>query len=822
MVTLERAWSPPSRERILETLRAADRPMTPDALAVRLGVNEPERRQILERRLAAMERDGQLLPNRKGVLLLASKLNFIAGRVIGHRDGFGFVRPDEDRPDLFLPPPQMDKVMHGDRVLVKIAGTDSRGREEAAIVEVTERANRLLVGRFLNERGVTIVVPEDNRIKHDILIAPGHTGGAQHGQIVTCEVIEPPTRQLQPIGQVREVLGDLGDPGMEIEIAVRKFDVPHTFSQEALAESETLPSELDLPDMAGRVDLRDVPFVTIDGADARDFDDAVYCEPRMTGGKRPRRSGHRLLVAIADVSHYVRPGSALDEDAALRTTSVYFPRRVIPMLPEKLSNGLCSLNPGCDRLVMVCDMVVTDAGKVRAYQFYEAVIHSAARVTYDEAWGILSGRGQAQAVAETPRTLSAADLEERLVALSEVFQGLAAARGERGALEFESVETRIECDPAGRIERIVPVQRNDAHRIIEEAMLAANVCAADFLRRRKHPCLFRVHEGPTPEKLAQLRVFLKTTGLSLGGGENPDPSDFAALTRQIQGRPDAALLQTMILRSMQQAVYSVDNAGHFGLAYPAYTHFTSPIRRYPDLLVHRVIRALLDGKRYEPQPPAALTDENGDADEGNGEVARSRAGGRRHADKGQVHERWEAIGMLCSTNERRADEASRDVEAWLKSQYMRDRVGDEYRGRITGVAPFGVFVTLDTLYVEGMVHVSELGSEYFRYNEAGHELRGERTGLRFRLTDPITVQVARVDLEARRIEFRLVPEEAVAGRARDPDGGTRKPKRAASAPTEKVKQARAARHKARGKGDTGAKAPSGKPRGRSTRRGGRR
>ncbi|MEZ5660608.1 MAG: ribonuclease R [Burkholderiaceae bacterium] len=818
MVTLERAWSPPSREKILESLRAADRPMTPDALAQRLGVLEPEHRQILERRLAAMERDGQLLPNRKGVLLLASKLDFIAGKVIGHRDGFGFVRRDEGGPDLFLPPPQMDKVMHGDRVLVKLAGVDGRGREEAAIVEVTERANRLLVGRFLNERGVAIVVPEDNRIKHDILIAPGHTGEARHGQIVTCEVIEPPTRQLQPIGQIREVLGDLGDPGMEIEIAVRKFDVPHEFDPAATVQAEALPEELEAPDFDGRVDLRDVPFVTIDGADARDFDDAVYCEPSLTSGKRPRRNGYRLLVAIADVSHYVRPGSALEVAAAERTTSVYFPRRVIPMLPEKLSNGLCSLNPACDRLTMVCDMVINEQGKVRAYQFYEAVIHSAARVTYDEAWGLLSGRRSDEPLPVTPRLLDDGQLEQRLVALGEVYRLLLAARGERGALEFDSIETRIESDPAGRITRIVPVVRNEAHRIIEEAMLAANVCAADLLRRHKHDCLYRVHEGPTAEKLTRLREFLKSTNLSLGGGDSPQPSDFAELTRRIANRPDTLLLQTMILRSMQQAIYSPDNVGHFGLAYAAYTHFTSPIRRYADLLVHRSIKALLRGGRYEPAPqPSEPAEEPATPAPRRKRPSGGDAASRERA--ARVHARWQAVGAVCSANERRADDASRDVQAWLKAQYMRDRVGDEYRGRITGVAPFGVFVTLDSLYVEGMVHVSELGSEYFRYNEAGHELRGERTGLRFRLTDPIDVQVARVDLEARRIEFRLVAGEAPAERGGADSTARKKTRKAAPAPDAKVREARAARKKGRARPVKGASSKAGAASPRGPRRG---
>ncbi|MGH1360969.1 MAG: ribonuclease R [Burkholderiaceae bacterium] len=749
-------WIPPSREKILETLRAADVPLSQDELADALSVIEPPHRTILDRRLAAMERDGQLLPNRKGVLLLASKLNFIAGRVIGHRDGFGFVRPDEGGSDLFLSPRQMEKAMHGDRVLVKSAGQDSRGRQEAAIVEVTERAHAVLVGRFLNERGVQIVVPEDKRIKHDILIAPGEAGGATHGQVVTCEITVPPARNHEPIGKVTAVLGDIGDPGMEIEIAVRKFDVPHEFDPATVSQADKLPERIQRGDLTDRIDLRDVPLITIDGADARDFDDAVYCEPVMSAGKRPRQTGFRLLVAIADVSHYVKPGSALDSDAITRSTSVYFPRRVIPMLPEKLSNGLCSLNPAVDRLVMVCDMVVGMKGNIRAYQFYPAVMHSAARTTYDEVWGILSGRGGGEAAerVDAPRLLDDQALEQRLVPLHDLYRVFAAARAQRGALEFDSVETRIECDAAGRIERIVPATRNDAHRLIEECMLAANVCAADFIKKHKHLALFRVHEGPTPEKLKQLKTFLKNVGLSLGGGEDPTPIDYKTLFEQISSRPDSQLLQTMMLRSMQQAVYTADNSGHFGLAYDAYAHFTSPIRRYPDLLIHRVLKALIDGNKYLPKLPGHLLPPH----LASAPKTDSGAGKRRSKAEqaGVIRETWDILGTMCSSNERRADEASRDVMAWLKCQYMRDRVGDEYRGRITGVAPFGIFVTLDALYVEGMVHVSELGSDYFQYNDAGHELLGERTGVRYRLTDPIDIQISRVDLESRKIDFRLL------------------------------------------------------------------
>lgn len=810
-------WIIPTREEILAVLRETGDPMRPDDLAEALDVLEPGHRRILDKRLEAMERDGQLLPNRKGVLLLASKLDFIAGKVIGHRDGFGFVRPDEGGPDLFLPPRQMQRVMHGDRVLVKKAGEDSRGRLEGAIVEVTDRADRHIVGRLLNERGVFLVVPEDQRIKHDILIPPGNTHDAVHGQVVTCEVIDPPTRHTQPIGRIVEVLGEIGDAGMEIEIAVRKFDVPHEFDAATVAYTDKLSDEVTDKDIQGRIDLRDVPLITIDGDDARDFDDAVYCEPVMTSGRRPRQSGFRLLVAIADVSHYVRPGEPLDDTAMQRTTSVYFPRRVIPMLPEKLSNGLCSLNPQTDRLVMVCDMVISPKGKVRAYQFYEAVMHSAARMTYDKAWSILSGHSDAGRVAaEMPCALTGDQLEQRLVCLNDAFRVLLKARAERGAMEFETVETRIECDEAGRIRQIVPMVRNDAHRIIEECMLAANVCAADFIRRRKHPALFRIHEGPTQEKLVQLRSFLRTSGLSLSGGAEPTPMDYRELSRRIQGRPDAELMQTMMLRSMQQAVYSPDNVGHFGLAYEAYTHFTSPIRRYPDLLVHRVIKSCLDGSQYIP----ALADEmHATASTSDPKARSEKQAGKRTRVPAAVKEIWATLGAVCSAYERRADDASRDVQAWLKCQFMRDRVGEEYPGRITGVAPFGVFVTLDALHVEGMVHVSELGSEYFQFNDAGHALVGERTGTRFCLTDAIRVQVSRVDLEARRIEFRLAELQvrppvrrateatADAGKA----GKLRKVRKAAPAPSEKVRQARAERLKAKSK-STRKRSATSKPR----------
>ncbi len=770
-------WVLPTREEILESLRTADAPLNPQELGERLAVPAAHL-PALQRRLVAMERDGQLMPNRKGVLLLASKLDLIAGRVQGHRDGFGFLIPDAGGQDLFLSPREMQKAMHGDRVLVKRIGYDNRGRPEGAIIEVTERANRRLVGRLLSERGVTVVVPEDQRIKHDILIPPGEAAQAQPGQVVTVEITDPPSGHGAPIGRVIEVLGAIDDPGMEIEIAVRKFDVPHQFPPEALERAAKLPQAVRATDLRQRVDLRDVPLVTIDGEDARDFDDAVYCEPHADG----RKAGFRLLVAIADVSHYVTSADALDREAIRRSTSVYFPRRVIPMLPEKLSNGLCSLNPEVDRLVLVCDMVISATGEIKAYQFYDAVMHSAARLTYDEVWGILSGRDGAA-------IRRRAALVTHLQHLHDLYRVLARAREARGAVEFETVETKIVCNPMGRIEKIVPLVRNDAHRLIEECMLAANVCAADFMKRCQHAGLYRVHEGPTPDRLTNLREFLRTVGLALGGGESPSPRDYAELSAQIRARPDALLLQQMMLRSMQQAIYTPHNSGHFGLAYEAYAHFTSPIRRYPDLLTHRVIKALLRGERYAPRPPGA--------DEDEAEPAL-----KRRADAPALVDRWEQYGILCSANERRADEASRDVAAWLKSQYMREHVGEQFVGRITGVAPFGVFVTLNELFVEGMVHVSELGTEYFQYNEASHELRGERTGRRFRLTDELHVQVSRVDLEARRIEFRLVQKtgykEVVAAAQKAPAALLSKPgRKAAPAKSPAVEQVRHERLKAR-------------------------
>ena len=731
---------------ILETLSSARAPLTPADLAERLQL-APDDNATFNAQIEELERAGRIVRNRAGLLLVATRANLLSGQVQGHRDGFGFLIRDDAGADLVLSEHEMAKVLHGDRVLARITGTDRRGRPEGEIVEVIESRTNKLVGRLLNERGVTIVVPEDQRIQHDILVPPGASLSAEPGQVVVVEILQQPQRYVQPVGRVVEVLGAIDDPGMEIEIAVRKFAVPHEFPTAALQLSATLPDAVTAKDMRGRVDLRDLPLVTIDGEDARDFDDAVYCEPLAQPGSNRqggRHKGWRLIVAVADVSHYVKPGDALDDEAQNRSTSVYFPRRVIPMLPEKLSNGLCSLKPDVDRLVMVCDCVVSSRGVVEAYQFYPAVMHSHARLTYTEVWDALSAPDSKEAERLAP-------LLPHLRNLYALYQQLARAREARGAIDLDTTETYIVCDPNGRIEKIVPRVRNDAHKLIEECMLAANVCTADFIARAERAALYRVHEGPTQERLANVRTLLKTLGLSLDGGDKPAPADYSRLLKQIKPRPDAQLLQTVLLRSMQQAIYSPHNSGHFGLAYTAYTHFTSPIRRYPDLLVHRVVKAILSKQQYTPKVT------------GNANAAAAPAAARaalrvQHNNKpsGEGVAAWEKLGLLCSANERRADDASRDVEAWLKSYYMRERVGETYSGTVSSVVPFGAFIVLDDLFVEGLVHVSELGSEYFLYNEALHELRGERTGIRYRLGDRLMVQVARVDLEARRIDFRLV------------------------------------------------------------------
>jgi ribonuclease R len=676
-------------------------------------------------------------------------LDEIEGQVQGHRDGHGFLIRDNGESDVYLSPNEMRAVLHRDRVKVRIVRQDRRGRPEGRIVEIVERPEQPIIGRLLQEGGLWLVAPEDKRYGQDVLIPKGATGDAKPGQVVVVALTEPPALFGQPVGRVKEVLGEIDDPGMEIEIAVRKYSVPHEFSAACLEQAKGLPDKVLAKDRKDRVDLRDVPLVTIDGEDARDFDDAVYCEPAKVG----RGKGWRLLVAIADVSHYVQTGSAIDIDAYDRATSVYFPRRVIPMLPEKLSNGLCSLNPDVDRLCMVCDMVVTAKGDVHAYQFYPAVMHSHARFTYTEVAAILANtRG--------PEALKRKERVTDLMNLQDVYRALLASRATRGAVDFETTETQIVCDESGRIEKIVPRVRNEAHRLIEEAMLAANVCSADFIQQGKHPGLFRVHEGPTAEKKDILRNYLKALGLGMSISDDPHTSEFQKIAQATKDRPDAQQIHTMLLRSMQQAIYTPVNSGHFGLAYEAYTHFTSPIRRYPDLLVHRVIKSILLGRKYQlpklPVPGEAHAKLTKRLEKNKAAKGASDANAPRVRMSAADQQAWEAAGLHCSANERRADEASRDVEAWLKCKYMREHLGEEYGGVVSAATSFGIFVTLDALYVEGLVHITELGGEYFRFDELRQELRGERTGIRYAIGTRVQVQVSRVDLDGRKIDFRLV------------------------------------------------------------------
>jgi len=716
-------------------------------------------------------------------------LEEIEGQVQGHRDGHGFLVRDDGEADIYLPANEMRAVLHKDRVKVRVVRLDRKGRPEGRVVEIIERPEQPIIGRLLQESGIWLVAPEDKRYGQDVIIPKGATGAAKPGQVVVVELTEPPALYGQPVGRVTEVLGEIDDPGMEIEIAVRKYSVPHAFSDDCLEQAKGLPDKVRAQDRKGRVDLRDVPLVTIDGEDARDFDDAVYCVPSKVG----RGKGWRLLVAIADVSHYVQTGSAIDIDAYDRATSVYFPRRVIPMLPEKLSNGLCSLNPDVDRLCMVCDMLVTAKGDVHAYQFYPAVMHSHARFTYTEVAAILANTRGPEATRRKERV-------QDLLNLHDVYRALLASRQVRGAVDFETTETQIVCDESGRIEKIVPRVRNDAHRLIEEAMLAANVCSADFIQQNQHPGLFRVHEGPTPEKKDILRNYLKALGVGIGLSEDPHTSEFQKIAQATKDRPDAQQIHTMLLRSMQQAIYTPVNSGHFGLAYEAYTHFTSPIRRYPDLLVHRVIKAILEGHKYRlpelPTPGEAHAklskrlQKNPPTGAGRG----SRMPRVRMSAAEQ--QAWEAAGLHCSANERRADEASRDVEAWLKCKYMREHLGEEYSGLVTAVTGFGLFVTLESLYVEGLVHITELGGEYFRFDEARQELRGERTGIRYAIGTRVQVQVSRVDLDGRKIDFRLVRpgDELVLRAMRDKNGlepGDRKDKGKARDKAKAAKTARA-------------------------------
>ena len=699
----------PSREFLLDFLTEQAAPYTRDEVAEALGLEHPDALEGLRRRLIAMERDGQLVRNRRGGYVLVDQEELIRGRIIGHKDGYGWLAPDSRGDRIYLSPRDMRCVLHGDRAVARIVGLDQQGKPEGRLVDVLSRANKTVVGRYFSEAGVGFVVPQNRRLHLDIIIPAEARGEARDGQLVVAAIEQQPTRRLQPVGRIMQVLGEQIEPGSEVETAALTYGIPVDWSAEARQEAAALPDTVAEEDKAGRRDLRELPLVTIDGADAKDLDDAVFCEPKP--------SGWRLVVAIADVSHYVRPGSALDENALERGNSVYFPGQVVPMLPERLSNGLCSLNPRVDRLCMVCDMLISEDGSIRRSKFYRGVMRSHARLLYEQVARI--------AVDQDPELRQRYErLTPHLDDLYSVYRSLRGARERRGAIDFESTETQVLFGPDGAIEAVVPVQRNEAHKIIEECMLAANMATARHLRRHRIPALFRNHEGPDDDRLDNLRDFLSGIGLELGGGDDPQPREYANLMRKVAERPDREMVQTVMLRSLQQAVYHPDNLGHFGLAMAEYAHFTSPIRRYPDLLVHRAIGHVLDG-----QPAELFPLDN---------------------DKLQI------LGEHCSMTERRADEATRDVVMILKCRYMRDRVGETFDGVVTAVTGFGLFVELEEVHVDGLVHVTQLENDFFHFDPVRHELLGDRTGRAYRLTDRVRVRLDRVDPDERKIDLSMI------------------------------------------------------------------
>lgn len=701
----------PSREFIMGLLTDKG-PTSYKQLVIELKLRSSQEKEALRRRLIAMVRDGQLHQNRRGAYGLIGKMELIPGRVMGHKDGFGFVIPDDGSVDLFLNGRQMRNVFHEDRVLVKVAGIDNRGRREGIVVEVTEHNTHEVVGRLHCKSDTYFVEASNQRISQEILIPPNQIGEATNGQMVVVTITEQPTAHSRPIGKVKEILGEHMAPGMEIDVAIRNHGLPHEWSEAVLKEIEKFTPDVSEEALAGRQDLRELPFVTIDGEDARDFDDAVYCVKRPNGS-------WTLYVAIADVSYYVKPHTALDTEALERGNSVYFPGQVIPMLPEVLSNELCSLKPNVNRLTMVCEMSITATGKITRYRFYEAVIKSHARLTYNKVFAM---------VKEDDKNLQKEyqALYPHLQELFALYHVLYKARGKRGTIDFDLPETKIVFGKDRKIEKIVPLVRNEAHRLIEECMLCANICAARFLLKSDCPALYRVHEGPSAEKLNDLRRFLNEMGLTLPGGEEPTPRDYARLLTSVADRPDAHLIQTVLLRSLSQAVYTPENKGHFGLAYEAYTHFTSPIRRYPDLLVHRAIRRVL----------------------------------QRQYKEGEIDPRLEKLGEHCSMTERRADDATREAVDWLKCEFMMDKIGEEFNGVVSGVASFGFFVELVEIYAEGLVHISNLPDDYYHFDPIKHQMSGERSGRHFRLGDQVRVLVARVDLDEREIDFVLVEDES--------------------------------------------------------------
>lgn len=700
-----------SREYLLELINQQSVPISLEHVVELLGYQQDDQIEAVRRRLNAMVRDGQIFRNRREGYLGFDHMDLEKGVVHAHPDGFGFLTPESGGKDIFIAARDMRQLMHGDKAAVKITGFDKRReRPEGHVIAVLERAHQSVVGRYYRESGVHFVVPDDKRINNDILLSQDYDHAARQGDIVLVRLLEYPDKQHQAIGMIETVLGKENAPGMEVTIALHTHSIPHEWNEAVLEQIHQVPSAVEDTDKKGRLDLRDKPFVTIDGADARDFDDAVYCEPIV--------DGYKLWVAIADVSHYVQKNSAIDEEAVRRGTSVYFPGEVVPMLPEILSNGLCSLNPKVDRLVMVCELDIGGAGSIKSYRFHEAIIHSHARLIYDQVSAFLF---------EHSKDPVCEPLRDHLVHLNQVHRALGRARKRRHAIEFETREVVFEYNENRKIENIHPYERNQAHLIIEECMIAANICAAKYLKKHKIPALYRIHEGANPDKFTDLITFLSTFGVRMSG-TTPTPQQYAEALEQVRDRPDFEMIQTVMLRSLLQASYSPETkVGHFGLALEDYAHFTSPIRRYPDLLVHRAIRHCLQG--------------------GN-------AGNYSYSGEAMT-----ALGESCSAYERRADDATRDAADWLKCEYLQKHVGNEYDGIVTSVTSFGMFVQLNDFLIDGLVHVTSLKRDYYQFDAIHHRLIGERSGRIYQLGDLVTVQVVRVDMDDRKIDFDLIKSE---------------------------------------------------------------
>ena len=683
----------PSREHILSFIQK--RPKSKRQLFELLSI-EDEQKKAFERRLRAMVRDKQLSCNKNGVYRPFSNRGLISGTVIANPKGFGFVSLDKGGKDLRLSSQQMKLVFHGDKVKVRLLNR----KLDAEIVQVTQTV-KTLVGRLHINQDERYVVVDDRRIKHEIDIVELIEGCADN-QVVVVEVLNSPTLEKNASGRITSIIGNYLDEGVEVDSAIHRHEIPAIFGDKALEESAKLPNNVLTKDKKGMVDITHLELVTIDGEDSRDFDDAVYAIPSKNGWK--------LMVAIADVSHYVKEGSQLDAESLERGNSVYFPHRVVPMLPESISNGLCSLNPEVERLCMVCEMEIDSLGSLLEYKFYSAVMLSHARLTYTEVNEMLENK-------KSKLRKKYKKIENNIDFLYGLYQTLRISRQKRGVMDFDRIESQILFDDQGKIENIVARKRNDAHRLIEECMLMANQAAAKYLQKENEDFLYRVHPKPTPEKVEITRQFLTAIDLRLDGGLEPESSDFAKLLKNASGREDENIIKTVVLRTMKQATYTPNNEGHFGLAFEDYAHFTSPIRRYPDLLVHRAIKRALSNKHRERS------------------------------------NKMVELGAHLSMTERRADDASRDVEQWLKCEYMRDKVGESFNGVISGVAGFGLFVELTEIFVEGLISVRDLKEDYFIYDDVHHQLSGQRGGRIYRLGDLIKVKVASVNLDDRKIEF---------------------------------------------------------------------